>query len=307
MLSEPATRQVLEPLRSSNDAPHIDASLARGIRRAYFRELNLQWGTFVTRMKQAPQRNTGLGRAIDTDKQLRERCQQLEKMLGPLIPCASAVVRANSRSGAFFLGLLPDEVPTAVRAETKTRLMALTLLRPGRYMPFEVSVWVSGHAVDRVIQRSHMLDLPIKQCEIQAINAEFADALPLACIAAKILAKVDTEQGAARAAEVNVLLPAAHGVFLASWMPDEDHLIVKTYVDGAKLNGAQREALRELALVTDAELSAHVFSAITQGWMKAEVPQLEQRLLDAWQHYGWRFEEDRLHPGMSDQAWEGHG
>ena len=30
---------------------------------------------------------------------------------------------------------------------------------------------------------------------------------------------------------------------------------------------------------------------------------LRGRLLQAWQHFGWRFEADRLHPGLSDRAW----
>lgn len=147
-------RDVLEPLRASDAAPRIDASLARCIRRAYFRELLVQWDRYVLQMKQAARRNNGLGRSMDSEKQLRERCLQIEKMLGPLIPCASAVVHANSRSGAFFLGLLPEQVPTMVQADSKSALMALLLLRPGKYMPLEVSVWISGHAVDRVVQRS---------------------------------------------------------------------------------------------------------------------------------------------------------
>jgi hypothetical protein len=30
---------------------------------------------------------------------------------------------------------------------------------------------------------------------------------------------------------------------------------------------------------------------------------LRDELFQAWQHFGWRFQEDRLHPGMSDRAW----
>ena len=85
-MQKPIDLERLKPMPSSAAVPYIDASLARGIRRAYFRELLRQWSDFKMKMKQASRRNMGLGRPIDSDKQLRERCSQMEKMLGPLIP-----------------------------------------------------------------------------------------------------------------------------------------------------------------------------------------------------------------------------
>lgn len=299
--SPPGSTRVLHP--DTTPVTSIDASLARGIRRTYFRELQTQWKRLDRARTFALGRNASIARRIDSDKQLRERLQQLERMVGPLIPCASAYVDANSRGAAFVLGLKPDPIPALPLAECQARLIALTLLRPGRFMELAVRVKVSGHAVDRVVQRARMVGLPVHDSDIQAINAEFADALPLACIATQVLLDLEHEQGQAVAQDLQVLLPAPHGVFLGSWSGEDRALIIRTFVDSNKLTEPQREAVRAIAGWADGELSAQVLNTLTAGWMNVDVSGLKERLLETWRDYGWRFDEQRLHPGLSDRAW----
>jgi hypothetical protein len=57
--------------------------------------------------------------------------------------------------------------------------------------------------------------------------------------------------------------------------------------------------------MAQAQVCAEALDALVPGWMAAGDRQLRARLMQAWQHYGWRFEEDGLHPGMSDRVWQG--
>ncbi len=303
MLTSLASSPIPSPRAAPLGAASIDASLARGIRRTYFRELERQWKRLKKARTQAMGRNASIARRINSDKQLRERLHQLEKMVGSLIPCASAYVDANSRGAAFILGLRPNVIPTLPIAECQANLVALTLLRPGHFLEVGVRVKVSGHAVDRVVQRAKLVELPLRKPDIEAINAEFADALPLACIATEILLEVERTQGGDSARDTQVLLPAPHGVFLASWSCEEQALIIRTFIDGAKLTVPQREAVREIAQWADGQLSTQVLNILTAGWMNVGVTGLKERLLQTWRDYGWRFDEQRLHPGLSDRAW----
>ena len=303
MLTSLASSPIPSPRAAPPGAASIDASLARGIRRTYFRELEGQWKRLKKARTQAMGRNASIARRINSDKQLRERLHQLEKMVGSLIPCASAYVDANSRGAAFILGLRPNVIPTLPIAECQANLVALTLLRPGHFLEVGVRVKVSGHAVDRVVQRAKLVELPLRKPDIEAINAEFADALPLACIATEILLEVERTQGEDCARDTQVLLPAPHGVFLASWSCEEQALIIRTFIDGAKLTDPQREAVREIAQWADGQLSTQVLNILTAGWMNVGVTGLKERLLQTWRDYGWRFDEQRLHPGLSDRAW----
>lgn len=142
----------LMPLTADSCTPRIDASLARAIRRAYFRELARQWERYVDTHRCAIVRNAGLNRMVKQEKQLRACIRQIEHMLGPLLPCASVYVDAHSRSAAVYLGLLPDPIPEQPKADSRARVMALMLMRPGKYNFRETVVQVSAHAVDRLIQ-----------------------------------------------------------------------------------------------------------------------------------------------------------
>ena len=296
----------------------IDSSLARSIRRGYFRRLAREWAAYDQRRGRAAGRNVSLSAWMDTRRQFRERLGLLEKFAGPLLPACTLRIESGTRAAAVVWALKPEDVPTAVNVDSHACIRALVLLQPGRLLPLEVAVRIRAHALDRVVQRAQLVDLPIRDMDMQAVNAEFADLMPLACVAARILTErvngrdVGAElAGAAGAAEtarsLNVLLPAQHGVFLGGWCSDSQQLEIRTFVDHAKLNAAQQEAVREIQRIAQDQVCTQALQALVPGWMgSADEGGLRDRLLQAWQHFGWRFEEDRLHPGLSDRAWREH-
>ena len=296
----------------------IDSSLARSIRRGYFRRLAREWAAYDHRRGRAAVRNIKLSARIETRRQFRERLGLLEKFAGPLLPACTLRIESGTRAAAVVWALKPEDVPTAVNVDSHACIRALVLLQPGRLLPLEVAVRIRAHAVDRVVQRAQLVDLPIRDLDMQAVNAEFADLMPLACVAARILtervngrdvgAELAEAAGAAETARsLNVLLPAQHGVFLGGWCSDSQQLEIRTFVDHAKLNAAQREAVREIQRIAPDQVCTQALQALVPGWMgSAEEGGLRNRLLQAWQRFGWRFEEDRLHPGLSDQAWRAH-
>ncbi len=282
----------------------IDTSLARSIRRGYFRRLTREWQAYGHRRGRAAGRNVSLWEPVSTRRQFRDKLALLEKFVGPLLPACSLRIESGTRAAAVVWALWPDEVPTAVQVDSHACIRALVLLQPGQLLPLDVAVRIRAHAVDRVVQRARVVDLPIRDVDLQALNAEFADLMPLACVAARVLAEHASVAGADAAQEVQVLLPTQHGIFLGQRSAVSKELEIRTFVDHAKLNGAQLEAVREIHRITQEQVCAEAPQALVPGWMGTNGDgTLRARLLQAWQHFGWRFEEDRLHPGLSDRAW----
>jgi hypothetical protein len=285
----------------------IDSSLARSIRRSYFKRLAREWCAYGQRRERAAARNVFLSRPNDTRRQFRSQLALLEKFVGPLLPACTLRVESGTRAAAVIWALHPEEVPASMLVDSHAQIRALTLLQPGRCIGQEVSVRVRAHAVDRVVQRASVVDLPIREDDMQAINAEFSDLLPLACVAGECLAKRAHEaQAQGKPPEpLQILLPTQHGVFLGSWNTEAGQLEVRTFVDHAKLNGAQTEAVREIERIAQDRVCTQALQILVPGWLGSDDGRsLRDELLQAWQHFSWRFEEDRLHPGMSDQAWK---
>jgi len=282
----------------------IDPSLARFVRRAYFKHLHQEWAKTDLRIKKGKLRNQNFGKCIDTEKQLRECAQNYEKAMGSTLPISSIRLDANSRSANVILCLSPDPVPQAVNVSSNAEVRVILLLRQTGVVTKSPGIVVSGHAVDRVIQRCKLIELPINRGDLEAINAEFADALPLACLACSVLSERKDPEG--MGAHSNILLPSAHGVFLASWLPEERRLLVKTFVDGRQLVQPQIEAVREIAAIGEGQINAHILDAMAPGWLQLRRQDINRSLFDAWQHFGWRFDIERLHPGLSDDAWQLH-
>ncbi len=284
----------------------IDQSLARSVRRAYFRSLLCEWDRTTAALKEAGRRNTFRNRWIASDKQLNAQVKALEKIISPRLPIAQVRLDARSRGASVVLALMPDPLPPSVAATSNASVGAMMLLRPDGFVCKPVNVVISGHAVDRVIQRCRLMELPIGQEDLAAVNAEFADALPLACVAASALRRLCAHAGAATAEALNVLLPAPHGVFLAGWRASAAHLRVQTFVGRDQLNEAERVALDDLRRIAAGSIESHVLDDILPGWLSLDPQALHAQLIDAWRHFGWRFDIDRLHPGLSDLAWAAH-
>lgn len=284
----------------------IDQSLARSVRRAYFRSLLSEWDRTTAALREAGRRNTFRNRWITSEKQLRAQARVLEKIVSPRLPIAQVRLDARSRGASVVLALLPDPLPASVTATSNASVEAMMLLRPDGFVCKPVNVVVSGHAVDRVIQRCRLMELPIGREDLAAVNAEFADALPLACVAASALRRLCATDGADAAEALNVLLPAPHGVFLASWQAAACRLLVRTFVGRDQLNDAERAALDDLRQIAAGSIESHVLDDILPGWLSLDPQALHTELLDAWRRFGWRFDVDRLHPGLSDLTWSAH-
>ena len=212
----------------------IDTSLARSIRRGYFRRLTREWQAYGHRRARAAGRNVSLWEPVSTRRQFRDKLALLEKFVGPLLPACSLRIESGTRAAAVVWGLWPDEVPTAVQVESHARIRALVLLQPGRLLPLGVAVRVRAHAIDRVVQRARVVDLPIRDVDLQALNAEFADFMPLACVAARVLADHAAQAGDEAAQAVQVLLPTEHGIFLGERSAATKELEIRTFVDNAR-------------------------------------------------------------------------
>ena len=283
----------------------IDASLARGIRRSYFRRLQREWQAYQQRRGRAAGRNVTLSAPLDTRRQFRQRLALLEKFAGPLLPACTLRIESGTRAAAVVWALVPEAIPTPAHLDSNAGLRALVLLQPGRWVALDLAVCIRAHAVDRVVQRARVVDLPVRDVDMQAVNAEFSDLMPLACVAARALAEHAADVGHDTAAGVSVLLPTQHGIFLGGWGAQTRQLEIKTFVDHARLNAAQQEAVAEIDRMAQEQVCAEALDAFVPGWMAAGDRQLRARLMQAWQHYGWRFAEDGLHPGMSDRVWLG--
>jgi hypothetical protein len=284
----------------------IDASLARGIRRSYFRRLQREWQACHQRRGRAAGRNVTLSAPLDTRRQFRQRLALLEKFAGPLLPACTLRIESGTRAAAVVWALVPGGVPGAEAAEAGATLRALVLLQPGWSATIGVDVCVRAHAVDRVVQRARVVDLPVRDADMQAINAEFSDLMPMACVAARALAHHAEDVGHHKASRVSVLLPTQHGLFLGRWSAKTHRLEVLTFVEHAQLLSAQQEAVEAINRISQERVCAEALEAIVPGWMAAgDGGQLDSRLLQVWQQCGWRFSEDGLHPGMSDRVWQG--
>ena len=281
----------------------IDASLARGIRRSYFRRLVHEWGAYERRRERGAGRNVTLSALLETRRQFRQRLALLEKFAGPLLPACTLRIESGTRAAAVVWALVPEEIPTPAHLDSHAGLRALVLLQPGRWVAKDVSVCIRAHAVDRVVQRARLVDLPVRDVDMQAVNAEFSDLMPLACVAARALSEHAADVGHDSAADLSVLMPTQHGIFLGGWGAQTRQLEIKTFVDHARLNAAQQEAVAEIDRMAQAQVCAEALDALVPGWMGADDGQLRARMLQAWQCYGWRFAEDGLHPGLSDRAW----
>ena len=294
------TRQYhLQAWHSSSDVPHIDKSLARGIRRAYFKKLIGHHETFEQRLKKARQRNQSPYRRIATDKQLRDRVQLITELLGPLLPVYQTTAATCSKSGAVVLMLRPEPIPSAFHLDSKANLEGFVLTKPGRLVHCEFPVTITAHVVDRIIQRAGIVDLPLANNDLAAINAELSDLLPMAILATKILMNQGHTEGTS---DLQILIPNEHGIFLGKWSPEEARLIIQTFVDEHKLNTSQRIAAKRIKAIQDDLIGYLLVDTVVPQWFNVSDEPF-QELEQVWREYGWQFAEERLHPGLSDSAW----
>lgn len=302
--SSSAKQYHLQAWRPLNDAVFIDKSLARGIRRAYFKKLLSHHETFDLRLKKAKQRNQSPFRAIETDKQLRDRIQLTTELLGPLLPVYQTTASSCSKSGAVVLMLRPSPISASFHIDSGAKIEGFAFARPGRLGRCNFPVTITAHVIDRIIQRAGIVDLPLSNSDLAAINAELSDLLPLAILATKVLLNLENTTSR-EASDLQILIPNQHGVFLGKWSSEEANLVIQTFVDYNKLNTSQSVAASRIKAIGDDFIAPLLMDTILPKWFNVSEEPL-QALEQAWREYGWQFSEERLHPGLSDSAWSGH-
>jgi hypothetical protein len=249
-------------------------------------------------------RNKSPFRRVVSSRQLRERFDEFLRLFGHLLPVCSMKIDAKSRGNAICIALKPEAIPKELKSSSNVGLRVWVFFQPGNLCCYTPFVKFSSHAIERVVQRAHIVETPVTAEDIQAINAEFSDAVLLAVFALEVLDYIQEVHGDEAKSGLQVIIPSAHGAFLGNWLSDEKFLLIKTFIDREKLNEPQLEALRELRLITDADLSSPMIEMLAPTWFGSQVLETKRNIADAWRHYGWRFEEDRLHPGLSDKAWK---
>jgi hypothetical protein len=276
----------------------IDPGLARGIRHGYMRQVRDAWKRFGLRWKVAKQRSRHP--AVDTPKSYRKACAQGRDWLGPLLNVTEMQLSSGAKAAWLSFSLQPHFDPTALGAGDLMRGQVLGFLRPGGGFLWDFPIAITGHTLDRVIQLAGLVTTPLAVADIHAINAEFADLLHFAGPAVAALARLPGTE----AAELNVLLPSQHGFFLCDFVPSGQSLVVRTFVDEAKLWPAEREALRELREVNESELAVLALGAVAPRWMACADSWILSRLPEIWRHLGWRLKEEERPGGLSDRAWQ---
>jgi len=102
----------------------IDASLARGIRRAYLRALDGAWNDYSVRMRAAQRRNGSLVARINSEKALDARWATFTGLLGGLLPISTVHLNANSRGARVMLSLTPEAIPADLTAMSGALVVA---------------------------------------------------------------------------------------------------------------------------------------------------------------------------------------
>lgn len=308
-VSSVSAREERPRLRVVSGAPRpnrmIDPSLARGIRRDYFRSLAREWRAFEQRTNCDAARNVRAmpPEGFRSDKALRNGGRVLERRLGRLLPAAGISLDARSRSARVAFTLRPVSEETDVGRPEALDVTAFVMPRPGTLLVHSDGVRFTAHAVDRIVQRAGLVSTPVANEDIAAIHAVFADALPWSCVAEHALLSMqrDGETGIDR---LNVLLPTQHGAFLGAWKTEAQRLVLKTFVGNDRLWPSEREGLAELRRFREEEIAAHVLDGIAPGWLPLNNRSLCRGLVDCWRRFGWRLADEEKNPAMSDAAWE---
>lgn len=275
----------------------IDSGLARGIRHGYMRQVRDAWIRFGQCWKSARLRNRRP--VVDTPKSFRRACDTARAWLGPLLNVTEMQVSAGSKSAWLASSMVPHFDENALGVGDMLQGQVVGFLRPGGAYFHSYPVHVTGHALDRVIQRAGLVTTPLAVADIHAINAEFADLLHFAVPAVCALGRMEADE----AEELSILLPSHHGFFLGEFEPNAKRLVVRTFVDESKLWTAEREALRELNAVDESELAVLAFAWAVPSWMGGIDSPILSRLPAVWKQLGWRLREEERPAGLSDRAW----
>jgi hypothetical protein len=283
---------------------HIDASLAKGIRRAYLESLDSSLQRFSQQRRKELQRNPSL--QVETSKGFDKEVEKLRRNINAsgMIQSEISVSTKHKRFWAsLFLTRETEQSSGNGRGmsptgHARTTVLALTF-PPARNWMRPMSIKITAHAIDRVIQRMGIVDAPISPEDIKAVNAEVAQSLIWAAASFFILGRVPP----AEAEALTLIFPSQHGFFIGKYLTSPVELSLVTYVDRNMSWEEQREAFRILDAASDSELGFWASDVIARHHIIAEHSDADDLIYHCWRDYGWRIREKLDRPGQLDAAW----
>lgn len=277
--------------------PFICPSLARGIRRAYLESLDRHWAIFKAREMSDALRTPYLH--LRTHKAYMREIERIRSRLMPRFLSISDMRVAAGHKEAWFM-LTLARLPAATGAGS-ARVSAEVMTYPRtRQWRRQLPIEFTGHAIDRLIQRAHVVELPLTDSDLDAIHAGFASALIWAVAAVKAIEGMDADD----VCRLDVIIPAEHGIFLGRFDPEAAHLVLTTFVDSAKLWEEEIYALNKLNAVGEERLALSALDLLAEGWMAHDDTHVSERLIDIWKTFGWVIREREERPGKMDAAWD---
>jgi len=276
--------------------PFICPSLAKGIRRAYLEALDASWADFGQRVRAFRRRSGGV--KINSQKALHREVERFKTKLMPQFLSAADIGVQSGRKEAwmiFTLAHLQDSATVIGRAGVSCTFFGYPHVVDVRDLPVEFT----GHAIDRLIQRAHVVDLPLSKSDLNAIHAGFSSAMIWAAAAAKAMLDLSAEEHRS----TDVIIPADHGIFLGRFDTQALRLILTTFVDSAKLWDEETYALSQLTQLGEERLALSALDLVANGWMAHDDTQVSESLVEIWRAFGWVIREREERPGKMDAAW----
>ena len=163
-----------------------------------------------------------------------------------------------------------------------------------------VPVFFRRHAVERIIQRAGIVDLPLTSYDIEAIHAEFSSALVWGMAASAVL----KQRRADSSSLTSIIIPSDHGIFLGQYDQGSGQLIFNTYVDNSKLWDEEHYALAQLRQFDNGLLALTALEAFSPGWTRAQESPVAQGLIETWKKFGWLLRERYSQPDVETMAWD---
>jgi len=283
---------------TSPSSKFIDASIARGIRSSYFGHLDNAWKSYLANEKAEAMRLPVRGFA--TAKSFRKEITRVKKQVIPrFLPISEITVSAGKREAWMMLTLASlSEERTDLHFQDAA-LVADVIEYPANGKRSIVPVVFRRHAIERIIQRAGIVDLPLSHSDIEAIHAEFSSALVWGMAASTVL-----KQRINDAANLSsIIIPSDHGFFLGEYLKEVGQLIFNTYVDNSKLWDEERYALDQLRKFDNGLLALTALEGFNQGWVCVEKSPVTHGLIGIWQKFGWLLRERYLQKDTESIAW----
>jgi len=165
-----------------------------------------------------------------------------------------------------------------------------------------VRITVTLHALQRMIQRSRLIRPPFDARALDPLYAEF-NSLPLWLMPALYAARSLAPHEPARH---SLLIPAAHGVFLACDGGD-DGIVIKTYMGEChEMWSELTRALKALRCFDEQALGVFHGAVCHSEWGWEIDQTLVDELCRVWREWVWLNREREDRPKRDDRAWAAH-